>query len=88
MTTHKPHPAIFLEATRRAGVNPARSAYVGDRISRDVAGPRRAGFAMAIIIENPRARQEAQDYSLFKAAVVIQELSELLDIFPQVTNLA
>jgi len=48
----KPDPAIFLEATRRLDVSPARSAYVGDQISRDVVGPRRAGFAMAILIEN------------------------------------
>lgn len=77
----KPHPAIFLEATRRLGVSPARSAYVGDRPSRDVAGPRRAGFALAIIIDTPRARQEIQGYTLFKPDMVIQRLSELLDIF-------
>lgn len=77
----KPDPAIFWEATRQLGVSPARSAYVGDQISRDVVGPRRAGFAMAIIVDNPRAREQAQDYSAFKPDVVIQELSELLDIF-------
>jgi len=77
----KPDPAIFWEAARRLGVSPARSAYVGDQISRDVVGPRRAGFAMAIIIDNPRAREQAQEYSAFKPDVVIQELSELLDMF-------
>jgi len=77
----KPDPAIFWEATRQVGVSPARSAYVGDQISRDVVGPRQAGFAMAIIIDNPRARKEAQAQSLFKPDVVIQELSDLLDIF-------
>lgn len=77
----KPDPAIFREATRQVGVNPARSAYVGDQISRDVVGPRRAGFAMAIIIDNPRARKEMQDQSLPKPDVVIRELGDLLDIF-------
>ena len=77
----KPDPAIFWEATRQVGVSPARSAYVGDQISRDVVGPRRAGFAMAIIIDNPRARKEMQAQLLFKPDVVIQALSDLLDIF-------
>jgi putative hydrolase of the HAD superfamily len=77
----KPGPAIFLEATRRVGVSPTRSAYVGDQISRDVVGPRQAGFAMAIIIDNPRARKEIQAQPLFKPDMVIHELGELLDIF-------
>ena len=77
----KPDPAIFWEATRRLDVSPAKSVYVGDQISRDVLGPRRAGFAMAIIIDNPRARKEAKDDSLPKPDLVIQELGELLDIF-------
>jgi len=77
----KPHPAIFLEATRHAGVSPARSAYVGDQISRDVVGPRRAGFAMAILIENRSLPQKDQADSLLKPDLVIHELSELLDIF-------
>nr|HPL30684.1 HAD family hydrolase [Anaerolineae bacterium] len=38
----KPGREIFLEATRRAGVAPERSAYVGDNPSRDVEGARRA----------------------------------------------
>lgn len=77
----KPDPAIFLEATRQVGVSPARSAYVGDRPSRDVVGPRRAGFAMTIIIDNPRAHKEMQAQSLSEPDAVIQELSDLLDIF-------
>jgi len=48
----KPHPAIFLEAARRLGVEPAQSAYVGDTVSRDVAGARRAGYALAIQIRS------------------------------------
>lgn len=78
----KPDPAIFWEATRQLGVSPARSAYVGDRPTRDVAGPRQAGFALTIIIDNPRARKEAQADSPPEPDKVIRELSELLDIFP------
>lgn len=82
----KPGAEIFWEAARQLGVSPARSAYVGDQISRDVVGPRRAGFAMAIIIDNPRTCEQAQAYPLFKPGVVIQELSELLDIFAPLSN--
>ncbi len=77
----KPDPAIFLEATCQVGVTPARSAYVGDQISRDVVGPKRAGFAIAILIENPGSPQKDYDESLPEPDVVIHGLSELLDIF-------
>ena len=46
----KPHPSIFLEAARRIGLAPASCAYVGDTVSRDVAGARRAGYGLAIQI--------------------------------------
>lgn len=77
----KPDPAIFLEASRQVGVSPAKSAYVGDQISRDVLGPRRAGFAMSILIENPGSPQRDYHDSLPEPDAVIHELSELLDIF-------
>ncbi|MDE3088312.1 MAG: HAD family hydrolase [Chloroflexota bacterium] len=77
----KPDPAPFVEATQRMGVRPARSAYVGDRPSRDVAGPRRAGFGMIILIEgSSHAAEEANDASL-KPDVTIRNLSALLEIF-------
>ncbi len=77
----KPDPAIFLEATRRAGVRPERSAYVGDRPSRDVVGPQRAGFAMAIVIENPGGHSEEHANAALQPDALIRELGELLAIF-------
>jgi HAD superfamily hydrolase (TIGR01662 family) len=77
----KPSPEIFWEATRALGVEPARCAYLGDRISRDVVGSKRAGFARAILIEargsytEPRAGAAQPD-------AIIHSLSELLEIFP------
>ena len=46
----KPHPSLFLEAARQAGVHPWECAYVGDRASRDVIGPLQSGYSKTIII--------------------------------------
>lgn len=78
----KPDPTIFWEAARRLDVSPAKSAYVGDRPTRDVVGPRWAGFALAIIIDNPRAHKELQTDSVPEPDIMIHKLSELLNIFP------
>jgi putative hydrolase of the HAD superfamily len=48
----KPDPAILLRAAEMLGAAPGASAYVGDRVSRDVAGARRAGFAFTARIRN------------------------------------
>ena len=77
----KPDPEIFWEATHALGVEPARCAYLGDRISRDVVGSKRAGFAMAIIIEARGSMTEPRD-GMAKPDATIHTLSELLEIFP------
>jgi putative hydrolase of the HAD superfamily len=46
----KPNTIIFEEAARRMQLPPAACAYVGDTISRDVIGARRAGYGLAIQI--------------------------------------
>lgn len=79
----KPDPAIYLEAARRAGVAPARSAYVGDNPSRDVPGCRRAGFGMAIIILEPAELQTKDLTGDYKPDAIIHEFDELLGIFPE-----
>jgi len=48
----KPNARIFIEAARRMGLPPAACAYVGDTISRDVIGARRAGYGLAIQIKS------------------------------------
>jgi len=78
----KPSPEIFWEATRAMRLDPARCAYVGNQIPNDVVGPRRAGLAMAMIIEPVTAPRENEPDQVEKPDVVIHELSELLDIFP------
>jgi len=78
----KPDPAIYLEAARRAGVEPARSAYVGDNPKRDVTGTRQAGFGMVIIMMAPAKLEQEPIADENKPDRMIREFSELLDIFP------
>ena len=78
----KPGPEIYLEAARQAGVSPARSAYVGDNPSRDVLGARRVGFGMVIIMMEPDELEKKAPTGEDKPDLIIQKLSDLLDIFP------
>ena len=48
----KPAPDIFRIAMLRMGVRPEECIYVGDTVSRDIVGPRRAGMACTIHIES------------------------------------
>ena len=78
----KPNPEIFREAARRVGVTPSKCAYVGDNPIYDVSGSRQAGFGLTVLIlesasQPPDARTEE-----YKPDYVIQEMRELLDIFP------
>jgi putative hydrolase of the HAD superfamily len=78
----RPSPEPFCAAARCLNLPPNRCVYLGNRISRDVVGCKRAGFALGLIIEpigGPRT--DAQDQTIMPDAV-IHSLSELLDIFP------
>jgi putative hydrolase of the HAD superfamily len=78
----KPGTEIYLEATRRVGVDPARSVYVGDNPSRDILGTRLAGFGMTIILMEPDTLEKEPSSGEEKPDLIIHELSELLDVFP------
>ena len=78
----KPNPEIYLEAARRVGVEPAGCVYVGDNPVRDVEGVREAGFGMSIILLEPATLKKEPPTGEIKADKMIQELSELLAIFP------
>ena len=45
----KPHPAIFLEALRRAQVEPGEALHVGDQYETDVKGARAVGIGPVLI---------------------------------------
>lgn len=80
----KPDPAIYLEAARRAGVEPARCAYVGDNLKRDVTGTRASGFGMIVIMNSPEEIAEATVTDENRPDVIIHNFCQLLDVFPGV----
>ena len=82
----KPAPEVYLEAARRAGVEPARCAYVGDNLKRDVTGSRAAGFGMIIIMISPEKLAEETITDENRPDMIIRKFKELLDIFPALEN--
>ncbi len=78
----KPDPAIYLEAARRAGVEPANCVYIGDNLKRDVTGTRAAGFGMVVIMISPEELAEETITDENRPDVIIHEFRQLLDIFP------
>ncbi len=78
----KPHPEIYHEATRRAGVEPARCAYVGDNFKRDVSGTRQAGFGMIIIMTTPEELAHTIITDENRPDLIIHKFTQLLDVFP------
>jgi len=95
--SRKPHPSMFLQATRGMGMLPENCAYVGDNLSRDLIGAMQAGFGSVIIINmagyqadeyDPDDALQAETITETKPQHRIGRLSELLDIFqgPPVTG--
>ncbi|MHC1739823.1 MAG: HAD family hydrolase [Anaerolineaceae bacterium] len=81
----KPDPAIYHDAANKAGVKPSECVYVGDNLNRDVTGTREAGFGLVIILQDKREAVETvvcED----PPDLIIEKLSDLLDIFPPLTN--
>ncbi len=78
----KPDPALYLEAARRAGVEPAHCVYVADNLKRDVTGTRLAGFGMVIIMISPEELAEQEITEENRPDLIIHEFKQLLDVFP------
>ena len=82
----KPDPAIYLEAARIAGVEPSRCVYVGDNLKRDVTGTRAAGFGQIVIMISPENLAEAEITDENRPDMIIHEIKELLNIFPELKS--
>ncbi len=78
----KPSPEIFRAAEKAVGLGPGELAYVGDTISRDVIGTRRAGWKLMIRIRyaGTAHRDTAFLDSGYEPDVTIDELTEIPDI--------
>jgi putative hydrolase of the HAD superfamily len=74
----KPDPAIFHYAARLANVPTSQCVIVGDRISRDILGARRAGFGLTIQIKHDFEHGELDEGAT--PDFVINQMTELIDI--------
>jgi putative hydrolase of the HAD superfamily len=78
----KPSPEPFLEAARRMDITPNHCAFVGNRLSKDIAGCRQAGYALGLVLEPASGPRPDELDSPVKPDGVIHSLAELLDLFP------
>lgn len=76
----KPSPRIFWEATRQMDLPPAACAYVGDTISRDVVGARRAGYALSIQIKSFLTSRSDRESDVEAPDAVVRTLDEVMDV--------
>ncbi|WP_286248566.1 HAD family hydrolase [Streptomyces graminofaciens] len=74
----KPQPDLFLEAARRLGVPPARSAVVEDALAGVEAG-RRGGFALVVGVDRTAGPDTRQRLLRYGADIVVTDLGELLE---------
>ncbi|HEY5159061.1 MAG TPA: HAD family hydrolase [Anaerolineales bacterium] len=74
----KPDPAIFHFAARLANVPTGECVYVGDRISRDILGARKAGYRLAVQICHDF--DHGEDDSGATPDAIIDQMTEILEI--------
>lgn len=80
----KPDPSIFHHAAYLAGVPTSQCLHIGDRITRDILGAKRAGFGLTVQIKHVHNHHEPDigatpDY-------VIDQMTELVDILRSVRD--
>jgi len=77
----KPDPRVFLEACRRLGTAPERTAYVGDELDVDAVAARGAGL-LGVWVDRPGARRLSLTDAEIAAAdvLVIGSLDELPEV--------
>src|SRR4030065_1453952 len=74
----KPDPSIFHYAARLANCPTSECIYIGDRISRDILGAKRAGFNLAIQIQHDFNHGERDDGPT--PDLILHNMTELLNI--------
>lgn len=77
----KPHPAMFAEAVRRLGTEPAETLMVGDRLETDIDGAVAAGLKTALVLTGVSQRDDigctTPDYVLNDLYALIAVLKAL-----------
>jgi putative hydrolase of the HAD superfamily len=76
----KPNVRIFEEAARLMQLPPVACAYVGDTVSRDVIGARRAGYGLAIQIRSFLTDKADRGKDGVSPDAVIHNLSQVLEL--------
>jgi putative hydrolase of the HAD superfamily len=76
----KPNKRIFLECASRLGLPPGECAYVGDTVSRDVIGARRAGYGLAIQIKSFLTTKADRATDVEPPDAIIEDLRELVGL--------
>jgi putative hydrolase of the HAD superfamily len=74
----KPSERIFGEATRLMQLAPEACAYVGDTVSRDVIGARRAGYGLAIQIRSFLTAKADLEVDAVQPDAVIADLRQVV----------
>ena len=74
----KPDPAIFHYAARLSNSPTSECIYIGDRISRDIVGAKRAGFKLAIHIKHDFNHGESDEGAT--PDLILNNMTELLEI--------
>lgn len=81
----KPCGDIFTVALREIQSEPAQSVYVGDTVSRDVIGSKRAGFAAAIQIGSQLTREK--DESIRREFEPDYYIEDIYEVYPLVREM-
>ena len=76
----KPNERIFDEALHLMNLPPGACAYVGDTVSRDVVGARRAGFGLVIQIKSFLTERSDRGTEAVPPDAVIHDLMEVVDL--------
>lgn len=58
----KPRPEIFQEALKSTGLNPGQCIFIGDTLSRDIEGSKKAGFYRSILLPSGITYRKDREY--------------------------
>jgi putative hydrolase of the HAD superfamily len=76
----KPSERIFLAAAEQIGCMPSECAYIGDTISRDVIGARRAQYGLAIQIKSFLTTVSDKETDTEQPDAVVQHLTQVVSV--------